>query len=83
MDVLRHGSDRAGFRTGRLGTAVDEYRTPLRAVVLGIALLVYVLAAHPTGKFTLILLGCALVALLVIELLARPVAPDAGPGLAD
>jgi hypothetical protein len=75
IDVLRHGSDRAGLNTGRFGIAVDAYRTPLRAVVLGIALLVYVLAAHPTGAFTLIVLGCTLVALLVIELLARPPTP--------
>jgi hypothetical protein len=72
LDAVRHGSDRAGFDTGRLGVALDAYRTPLQAVVLGAALLIYVMAAHPTGAFTLVVLGVALLVLLVIELLARP-----------
>ena len=72
LDVVRHGSDRAGFRTGPVGTAAYTYRTPIRFTVLGIALLVYVLAAHPTGAFTLVLLAIAAVVLLIIELVARP-----------
>ncbi len=72
LDSVRHGSDRAGLDTGRLGVALDAYRTPLRAVVLGVALLVYVMAAHPTGTFTLVVLGVALLVLVVMELLARP-----------
>ena len=47
------------------------YRTPLRATVLGLALLVYVLAAHPTGAFTLVVVVVAALVLLVIELVAR------------
>jgi hypothetical protein len=75
IDLVRHSSDRAGFDTGRLGTTLDAYRTPLRAVVLGSALLVYVMAAHPTVGFTLVVLGCALLVLLLVELLARPPVP--------
>jgi hypothetical protein len=72
VDVVRHGSDRAGLDTGRFGTALYQYRTALRAVVLGGALLVYVMADHPTGGWTLGVLVVALLLLLVVEVLARP-----------
>jgi hypothetical protein len=72
LDVVRHGSDRAGLNTGPVGTAAYTYRTQLRVGVLGVALLVYVMAAHPTGAFTLTLLVVAGLVLLLIELLARP-----------
>jgi hypothetical protein len=72
LDVVRHGSDRAGLRTGPVGTAAYTYRTPLRATVLGIALIVYIMAAHPTGAFTLVVLAVAAVVLLIIEVVARP-----------
>jgi hypothetical protein len=80
LDRARHGSDRAGLRTGPVGAAAYTYRTPLRAIVLGIALLVYVLAAHPTGAFTLVVVAVAAVVLLVIELIARPPAPASTAG---
>jgi hypothetical protein len=76
LDVVRHGSDRAGINTGPVGTAAYTYRTQLRVTVLGLALLVYVMAAHPTGAFTLVVLVVALLVLLLIELVARPPAPD-------
>ena len=76
LDVVRHGSDRAGLRTGPVGTAAYTYRTPLRMTVLGIALLVYVLAAHPTGAFTLVVLVVAGLVLLLLELVARPPVTD-------
>jgi hypothetical protein len=72
VDVVRHGSDRAGLDTGRFGSALYQYRTALRALVLGGALLVYVMADHPTGAWTLTVLVVALLVLLVVELLARP-----------
>jgi hypothetical protein len=81
LDVVRHGSDRAGLRTGPVGRAAWTYRTPLRAVVLGAALLVYVLAAHPTGAFTLAVVAVAGVVLLLVELVARePVTADEQAG---
>ena len=43
--------------------------------------MIYVMAAHPTGQFALILLGLTLLALLVVEVLAKPPAPEAEPGL--
>jgi hypothetical protein len=77
LDVVRHGSDRAGLRTGPVGTAAYTYRTQLRVTVLGLALVVYVMAAHPTGAFTLVVLVVAGLVLLLIELVARPPAPHA------
>jgi hypothetical protein len=72
VDWVRHGSDRAGLDTGRFGTTLYQYRPALRAVVLGGALLVYVMADHPTGAWTLAVMALTLLLLLVIEVLARP-----------
>jgi predicted phage tail protein len=65
---------------------VHHYRTALRAVVIGGGVLVYVQAAHPTGAWTLKVLGVVVLLLLVVELLARPpdesavaAGPDGGP----
>jgi hypothetical protein len=41
-----------------------------------VALLVYILAAHPTGAFALTIIVVALLVLLLVELVARP---PAGP----
>ena len=41
-------------------------------MVIGIALVVYVQAAHPTGSWTLKVLGITVVVLLLLELGARP-----------
>jgi hypothetical protein len=76
LDVVRHGRDRAGLNTGKVGTAIYTYRTPLRVTVLGLALLVYIMAAHPTGAFVLVLLLVAGLVLLLLELVARPPAPQ-------
>jgi hypothetical protein len=79
VGAVRHGSDRAGLRTGALGTALFNLRKPIWFTVAAAVLLAYVLAAHPTGGFTLGLLAVAAVVLLVVELLARaPVAADDG-----
>ena len=45
------GGEHLGLSTGPVGAFAYTYRTALRAVVIGIALLVYVQAAHPTGAF--------------------------------
>jgi hypothetical protein len=76
LDVVRNRSDDAGIGTGAFGAALYQYRTALQAVILGGALLVYILAAHPTGKFAIIVLVVALVLLLVLELLSRPPRPS-------
>lgn len=83
IDLVRGGGNRIGLNTGRFGVFLDTYRTIIRVVVLGGALLLYVMADHPTGGFTIGLLAVAAVILLVTELLARPPgaadAPDAVP----
>ena len=79
IDGVRHGSDRVGFRTGAFGTSLYGVRTPIRVAVLSIAVLAYVLAAHPTGAFTLVLLALAAVVLLLVELLARAPAVAESP----
>ncbi len=70
--MVRHGSDRAGLDTGAFGVALYNMRTPLRVGVLGVAVLVYVMAAHPTGAFALTVLLVAGLVLLLFEFLARP-----------
>ena len=72
--AIRGGGDRVGLNTGPVGAWVYHYRTALRAVVIGGGVLVYVQAAHPTGAWTLKVLGIVVLLLLVVELLARP--PD-------
>jgi hypothetical protein len=72
IDVVRNRTDEAGIGTGAFGSALYQYRTALQGVILGGALLVYVLADHPTGKFAIIVLLVALFLLLVLELLSRP-----------
>jgi hypothetical protein len=79
IGAVRGGTARAGLDTGRLGVALDTYRNAIRGVVLGGALLVYVMRDHPTGAFTLVVLAVAAVILLLVELLARPAAPEAPP----
>jgi len=77
LDVIRHGSDRAGLHTGPVGEFLGRYRVPIRGLVAGVVVLAYVLADHPTGGWTLGLILCAALLLLVVELLARdPVAPQ-------
>jgi hypothetical protein len=72
MGFIRGGGDRVGISTGPVGVFAHTYRTGLRAVVIGIALVIYVQAAHPTGSWTLKVLGITVVVLLLLELVARP-----------
>ena len=76
FDVVRHGSDRAGLGTGRVGEFLGRYRGPIRALVAGLVVVVYVLTDHPTGGSTIKLLAVAALVLVIIEVLAREPAPD-------
>jgi hypothetical protein len=78
MSWVRGGGERVGVSTGPVGVFAHTYRTALRSVVIGIALVVYVQAAHPTGIWTLKVLGITLLVLLLLELVARP--PKVGDG---
>jgi hypothetical protein len=80
LDTVRHRRDSAGLGTGPVGDFVYTYRVPLRVVVLGGAVLVYALADHPTGAWTLVVVGVAALILLVLELLSgRPAVTTHGP----
>ena len=80
LDRVRHTRDRAGLDTGPVGVFLQTYRTPIRALVLGGAILVYVLTDHPTGAGTLVIVLVVAVILLLVELLARHEPPAAEPG---
>jgi hypothetical protein len=82
MSFIRGGGERVGVSTGPVGVFAHTYRTALRAVVIGIALVVYVQAAHPTGGWTLKVLGITVALLLLLELVARP-PKDEADGEAD
>jgi hypothetical protein len=71
LDVVRHGSDRAGLNTGAFGLMLGRSKVAIRVAVLGLVVVLYVMAAHPTGGYTITLLVIAAVALLVVEILAR------------
>jgi hypothetical protein len=80
FDVVRHGSDRAGLDTGVFGEALGRYKNVIRAVIGGAVIVVYVMAAHPTGSFTLWLLAIALLVLVIVEVLSRnPDRPGEAP----
>jgi len=66
---VRH---RSRLNTGAFGATIYQAKNPIRFGILGLALLVYVLAAHPTAGFAITLLVIALVLLLVVEVVAQP-----------
>jgi hypothetical protein len=70
LDSVRHRRDSAGLGTGPVGAFLYRNHTPVRVAVLGGAVLVYVLADHPTGAWTLGVVVVAGLILLVVELLA-------------
>jgi hypothetical protein len=80
LDAVRHRRDSAGLGTGPVGDFVYTNRMPMRIVVLGGAVLVYALADHPTGAWTLSVVAVAAAVLLVLELLSgRPPVTTHGP----
>jgi hypothetical protein len=74
---LRGGAERAGFRTGPVGSWVYSYKRVLRIAVIAIAALVLVFWDHPTAKVIIGITLCALVVLVIIEFLGRPPSPAA------
>jgi len=70
LDAVRQRRDSAGLGTGPVGDFLVTYHTPIRVLILGGAVLVYVLADHPTGAWTLGLVVITGLILLVFELLA-------------
>lgn len=72
--AVRGGAGHAGLNTGPVGAFAYTYRTTVRALVVGVAVVTYVLAEHPTGLWTLKVLGITVVMLVLVEIIARP--PD-------
>jgi hypothetical protein len=75
LDLARHGSDRAGLDTGAFGRALGRNKAIIRGAVLGLVVVFYVMAAHPTGGYVITLLVLAALVLLVVEVLARAPEP--------
>lgn len=69
---VRGGAEHAGLDTGPVGAWVYRWKTVLRAAVIGLAAIVYVLQEHPTGGSALTVIIVAAIGLLIVELLARP-----------
>jgi hypothetical protein len=77
---LRGGAERAGLRTGPVGSWAYAHRTLLRAGVVGVIVLVFVFTDQPSAATVLTLTVVLLAALAVIEFLARPPrTPSAAP----
>jgi hypothetical protein len=77
---LRGSAEHAGLRTGPVGAFVYRWRSALRGVIAGAAVLIYLLEDHPTGASALTLLVVAAVALLLVEFLARPPVDERASG---
>ena len=77
IGYLRGGAEKAGLRTGPVGSWVYTYKRVLQFVTLGIAALVLVFWDRPTGKVIIVLALCVLVVLAIIEFLGRPPSPVA------
>jgi hypothetical protein len=69
---LRGSAERAGLRTGPVGTWVGANKRALRIAAVTLAALVLVFWGRPTGKVVLGLTLALLVVLAIIEFLARP-----------
>ena len=69
---MRGGAEHAGLDTGGFGEAVYRWRSALRGIIAGTAVLLYLLQAHPTGASALTLLIITVVGLFLVEFLAHP-----------
>ena len=67
---VRARGERAGLRTGPVGTWVGAHKTLLRAAAVGLAVLIFVFWGQPSLAVVIWLVVLLLVALGVIELLA-------------
>jgi hypothetical protein len=69
---LAGSAERAGLRTGPVGSWVQANKRLLRIAAVSLAALVLVFWGRPTGKVVLGLTLALLVVLTLIEFLARP-----------
>ncbi len=81
IGAVRSVADGAGLRTGPVGPFVRRYRVWIGWVLVGGALVAYLLWSHPTGWVVVGLALAVLFALAVVEFLAaEPAEPEGGPG---
>ena len=70
---LRQSGERAGLRTGPVGTWTYAHRTGLRVGAVALAALVFVFWGQPTGLVVILIAILLLLVLGLIELIGRPV----------
>ncbi|WP_254705880.1 hypothetical protein [Streptomyces vilmorinianum] len=76
ISATRTTADRVGLRTGPVGPFVARYRVWITWILVGAAVLTYVLWSYPTGWVVLGLALALLFALAVMEFLAEEKAPE-------
>jgi hypothetical protein len=75
---VRQGGERAGVRTGPVGTWTYAHRTALRISAVALAALVFVFWGQPTAAVVIVIAVLLLVVLGLIQLIGRPPArPEA------
>ena len=72
---LRASGERAGLRTGPVGSWTYQHRTALRISAVALFALIFVFLATPSAASAIILAILLLVVLGLIELIGRPPAP--------
>ncbi|MFI6287324.1 hypothetical protein ACIBCM_21680 [Streptomyces sp. NPDC051018] len=75
----RSAADRAGLRTGPVGPWVHRYRRWIIWILVGLALLIYLLWSYPTAWVVVGIALALLLALAIVEFLEEP---GHGPGAA-
>ena len=78
---IRHGGERAGVRTGPVGTWTYTHRRALRISAVVLAALVFVFWGQPTAAVVIVIAVLLLVVLGLIELIGSR--PPAGPEVAS
>ncbi len=80
---LRSGAESAGWRTGRFGTWMYQYKRVLWVVTVVLAGLVIAFWTRPTAAVVVVTALVALVLIGLIEFLAQPPSADAPPSADD
>jgi hypothetical protein len=78
---LRTGGERAGLRTGPVGSWTFQHRTALRISAVALFAIIFVFLSTPSAASAIILAILLLVVLGLIEFIGRPPAP--GPAEAQ
>jgi len=78
---LRSSGERAGLRTGPVGSWTYQHRTALRISAVALFAIIFVFLATPSAASAIVLAILLLVVLGLIELIGRP--PEQGPAQAQ